>query len=83
MVIRMLVAIMGVGVIVQPGQDHRPAGAATRRGGEGMSEHGALGRQLVDRGRYGHWIAIATERLALVVGDEQHNVHRRVGGASC
>ncbi len=45
MVVAVLVPVLGVGMVEQPGQDHRAAGAATGRRAEGEVEPRAVGRQ--------------------------------------
>src|SRR5262249_38085175 len=72
--IDMLVAVLTVLVVEQPGQDDRAAGAAACRGAKGIAKERAGGGQRVEVRSLKHRIAITAGVLPLIVGDEQNDV---------
>ena len=70
--------------LLQAAQDHRPAGAATGRGAEGVREPHALSRKSIEVGRLDDGIAIAAESFdPMIVGDDQHDVGPFVFACQC
>ena len=70
----MRVAILTVHMVMKSTHHHRSAGTATGRGRECIAEQRSIGRQRVDRGCDGNFIAIAPKRRTFVVGDKEDNV---------
>ena len=69
-----LVPVLPILVIVQPGHDDRTTGTATGGRREGVEKHHPIGSQGVHVWRDGRRIPVTTQRGAFIVCDEKNDV---------
>ena len=70
-------AVLAVSMVVQTGHHDRSTGAATGRRCKGVQKNSAVSSDGIDAGCHSRFVAVATERGALVVGDEKNDVSLR------
>ena len=70
----MLMPVLPILVVVQPGHHDRTTRAATGGGGKCIAKERAISRQGVDLWRHGHLIPITAQGRALVIGDKENDV---------
>src|SRR4051794_21328197 len=74
MMIRMLMAVLRVGVIVQPGENDGTARRATCRSRKGIAEKHAIASQRVDGRSFHDRVSVTTERRTKIVADDENDV---------
>ena len=68
------VSVLGIGMIVDPGQDDRTTGTATGRRAERLGKtHSVLG-QLIQVGSFYHGIPVTSCIGTLIISDKQDNI---------
>ncbi len=73
-----------IGFDAMPGEDRGPRRHADRTGGVEVGEARALGRELVEIRRLEHGVARAAHGVpALLVGDDEEHVERRLRRIGC
>ena len=70
----MLMPVLPIGMVVQSAHYDRPAGRAAGRGRVGIQKKSAVLGEGIDGRGLGNLVAIATERRAFVIGDEENDV---------
>lgn len=81
--IMMLMPVMTIRMIMQTAEDDRAAGGTTGRGTKRITEKRAiLGNRIQVRCFY-DGISIASRVLALVVGDDEHDIFGRTEKGGC
>ncbi len=71
---RVLQPVLAVGVVLQAGENHRPAGAATGGRAKSPVEARAIVGQCIEMRRAGDFVAIASQLASQVVGDDDDDV---------
>ena len=69
-----LVSELAIAVVVQSTHDDAATRAAGRGGGKSVSKDHSVSRDGIDGWRDGDGVAIATERWAFVVGDDEEHI---------